>query len=129
MNDHSMTQILAQAPVKEPERQFYFVDECRRILKEKEETLGRKLTCSINTFGCQMNARDSEKLKQILLDIGYLPVDTEEADFVLFNTCTVRENANIRFYGRLGSLKGIRKKNPHMIIMKPVTLQQVSVLL
>ena len=116
MNDHSMTQILAQAPVKEPERQFYFVDECRRILKEKEETLGRKLTCSINTFGCQMNARDSEKLKQILLDIGYLPVDTEEADFVLFNTCTVRENANIRFYGRLGSLKGIRKKNPHMII-------------
>ena len=116
MNNNFMTQILAEAPLEEPERQFYFIRECRKILNRQMEALGRPLTCSIHTFGCQMNARDSEKLKQILLDIGYIPTDNEEADFVLFNTCTVRENANIRFYGRLGSLKGAVKQNPHMII-------------
>ena len=63
-----------------------------------------------------MNARDSEKLLGILTEIGYVPVETEEADLVLYNTCTVRENANLRVYGRLGHLNGLKKKNPHMII-------------
>ena len=70
----------------------------------------------IKTFGCQMNARDSEKLRGILELIGYELTEQEEADFVLYNTCTVRENANLKVYGRLGYLSGIKKKNPHMII-------------
>lgn len=61
------------------------------------------LTCCTQTFGCQMNARDSEKLLGILTEIGYVPVETEEADLVLYNTCTVRENANLRVYGRLAT--------------------------
>ena len=81
-----------------------------------EENLGRPLTCCINTFGCQMNARDSEKLLGILETIGYQAVETEDADFVLYNTCTVRENANLRVYGRLGQLGARKKKHPHMMI-------------
>ena len=63
-----------------------------------------------------MNARDSEKLSGILKGIGYEEAESEEADFVVYNTCTVRENANLRVYGRLGVLHGYKKKNPDMKI-------------
>ena len=63
-----------------------------------------------------MNSRDSEKLEGILADIGYTFVDSEDADLVLFNTCTVRENANDKLYGRLGQLKRYKEKNPDMLI-------------
>lgn len=103
-------------PETEPERQYYFIRECRNILKRKEEELGRPLTACCVTFGCQMNARDSEKLRGILEEIGYRNTDKEEADLVLYNTCTVRENANTKVYGRLGYLHSLKDKNPHMII-------------
>lgn len=73
-------------------------------------------TYHITTFGCQMNARDSEKLSGVLLQMGYEEIDSEKADIVLINTCTVRENANERVYGHLGQLKNIKKNNPGMII-------------
>ena len=111
-----LDQILQEAPVSEPERQFYFVDECRRIVKQLEEKKGSPLTACINTFGCQMNAKDSEKLLGILKDIGYQESRSEDSDFVLYNTCTVREHANIRVYGRLGVLKNSKDKNKNMII-------------
>ena len=63
-----------------------------------------------------MNARDSEKLSGILESIGYERVDSEDADFVIYNTCTVRENANLKVYGRLGTLKKIKEKRPGMLI-------------
>jgi len=63
-----------------------------------------------------MNARDSEKLGGILTYIGYEETDSEDADIVLFNTCTVRENANDKLYGRLGQVKKYKEKNPRMII-------------
>ena len=63
-----------------------------------------------------MNARDSEKLVGILEKIGYEKKETEDADFVIYNTCTVRENANNKVYGRLGYLHAQKKKNPHMMI-------------
>lgn len=63
-----------------------------------------------------MNARDSEKLSGVLLQMGYEESDSEKADIVLINTCTVRENANERVYGHLGQLKNIKKNNPGMII-------------
>ena len=103
-------------PAKEPERQYYYMKKAREILAAKEAELGRKMQACIKTFGCQMNARDSEKLRGILELIGYELTEQEEADFVLYNTCTVRENANLKVYGRLGYLSGIKKKNPHMII-------------
>ncbi len=105
-----------EAPVEEPQRQYWFMKKARQLVKEQSEKLGRPLTANITTFGCQMNARDSEKLVGILERIGYVEVADENADFVIYNTCTVRENANLRVYGRLGYLHSLKKKNPHMMI-------------
>ena len=100
----------------EAERQYYYMGQCRQWVEEQKAKLGRPLTASVVTFGCQMNARDSEKLRGILENIGYEMIDSEKADFVIYNTCTVRENANLRVYGRLGQMKQIKKKNPSMLI-------------
>lgn len=90
---------------------------CRRAVEAwKEQENKAAVTFHIETFGCQMNAHDSEKLEGILLSAGFQHTDTEEADLVLYNTCTVRENANQRVYGRLGYLNSLKKKNPRMLI-------------
>ena len=104
------------APITEPERQYYFIKKVQEYVKAQSEKLGRPLTANITTFGCQMNARDSEKLSGILREAGYVETESEDADFVIYNTCTVRENANLRVYGRLGVLHGYKKKNPNMKI-------------
>ncbi len=125
------------APPEEPARQYYFIEQVRSMLKaqfEEKVASGEALkqygpeklkemleqsafgSMHITTFGCQMNARDSEKLVGILERIGYQETDSEEADFVLYNTCTVRDNANQRVYGRLGYLNTLKKKNPNMLI-------------
>ena len=109
--------LTAEAPIAEPERQYYYIKKARTYVKKIAEEIGRPLTFCVTTFGCQMNARDSEKLVGVLEQIGYVEEpDEEKADFVIFNTCTVRENANLRVYGRLGQLKKNKKKNPHMMI-------------
>ena len=105
-----------EPPVKEPERQYWFMKKARQLVQEKEKELGRPLTACTVTFGCQMNSRDSEKLAGVLERIGYVETEDENADFVIYNTCTVRENANQRVYGRLGYLHSLKKKNPHMMI-------------
>ena len=111
-----MMDLSAPAPMQEPQRQYYFLKRARELTAGKERELGRPLTCCVTTFGCQMNARDSEKLLGILKEAGYQETQDENADFVIYNTCTVRENANLRVYGRLGVLHGYKKKNPHMKI-------------
>ena len=111
-----LVDIDVKAPEFEPNRQFYFMAKARDYVKRKSAELGRPMTFFTQTFGCQMNARDSEKLVGILERIGYVETDTEEADFVIYNTCTVRENANNKVYGRLGVLQNYKKKNPHMLI-------------
>ena len=103
-------------PDLEPQRQYYFMAKCRQYVKEESERVGHILTASVITFGCQMNARDSEKLSGILEAVGYELTECEEADFVIYNTCTVRDNANQRVYGRLGHLNSLKKRNPHMRI-------------
>ena len=108
--------ITAKAPAEETPRQYYFMAKARKHVQDLAAELGRTPTCCVTTFGCQMNARDSEKLVGILEVVGYEMVDTEKADFVIFNTCTVRDNANQRVYGRLGELKSLKKKNPAMKI-------------
>ena len=100
----------------EAQRQREIMERLKVRLSQKSKILGRPLTyCSV-CFGCQMNAKDSEKLEGILETIGYVKTDSEDADFVIMNTCTVRENANLRVYGRLGQLKKYKKKNPDMLI-------------
>ena len=65
-----MLKIRDNAPVTEPERQYYFMDICQEYVKKLEEDLGHKPTCCVTTFGCQMNSRDSEKLVGILEKVG-----------------------------------------------------------
>ena len=125
MNEHENN-----VPVTEPERQQYFIQKTSAILQSLENELGRKLTCHIATFGCQMNARDSEKLLGVLKEIGYEETEDETgADLVVMNTCTVRDNANQRIYGRIGVLKSFRKSNPHMrIALCGCMMQEESVI-
>lgn len=105
-----------EPPIREPERQYWYMKKARELVKARSMELGRPLTACTVTFGCQMNARDSEKLTGVLERIGYQETEDENADFVIYNTCTVRENANQRVYGRLGYLHSLKKKNPHMMI-------------
>ena len=100
----------------EATQQYEYIEKARKFVEEREQAIGRKLTYNVKTFGCQMNARDSEKLEGILEQIGYVESEDEHADFVVYNTCTVRENANNKVYGRLGYLQKYKKQNPEMRI-------------
>ena len=108
--------ILSEAPAREPERQYFFIEECRKLISRISKEKGRPLRACVNTFGCQMNAKDSEKLCGILKKAGYELTSDENADFVLYNTCTVREHAAQRVYGRLGVLKNRTDADPDMVI-------------
>lgn len=113
-------------------------------LKEQEEAMaairavndnytaktGRRKKYFILTTGCQMNAHDSEKLSFMLSDMGYERTEVEsEADFILYNTCCVRENAEEKIYGRLGYLKYYKEKNKDIkIALCGCMMQQETVL-
>ena len=104
-------------PLSEPWRQYFFMDLCREMLKNEYQKTGKKPTYKTETSGCQMNAKDSEKMTAILEYIGYVEAEKDDIpDFVLFNTCTVRENANQKIYGHLGILKNKKEKKPSMKI-------------
>jgi tRNA-2-methylthio-N6-dimethylallyladenosine synthase len=74
-------------------------------------------TYQVRTYGCQMNAHDSERIAGVLESSGYAPVgEGEQPDLVVFNTCAVRENADNRLYGNLGYLAPIKASRPGMQI-------------
>lgn len=71
----------------------------------------------IQTYGCQMNEEDSEKISGMLKRIGYSSTEVqEEANIIIYNTCCVRENAENKVFGNLGHLKSLKRKNPNLII-------------
>ncbi len=108
---------MRESDILATDRQIGFIQDTSRLIKESESKTGRRLTASVITFGCQMNARDSEKLAGILVSSGFELLDeTEDADFVLYNTCTVRDNANQKLYGHLGEAHSRKKKNPSMMV-------------
>ena len=87
------------------------------INKLSENIKGKGLKYCVSTYGCQMNVNDSQKLEDILEQIGYIKTELEvDADFVLYNTCCVRENAEQKVYGNLGHLKAAKRNNPNLII-------------
>jgi tRNA-2-methylthio-N6-dimethylallyladenosine synthase len=74
-------------------------------------------TYLVETYGCQMNVHDSERIAGLLDEAGHIPVKAgEQADIVVFNTCAVRENADNKLYGNLSFLAPIKKANPAMQI-------------
>jgi tRNA-2-methylthio-N6-dimethylallyladenosine synthase len=81
-----------------------------------KENKGQK-TYLIKTYGCQMNEHDSEKISWILGNMGYRETeDMDEADFIIYNTCLVRENAELKVYGNLGALKQLKRQKPDLMI-------------
>lgn len=83
----------------------------------KNRFFKKGLKYHIVTYGCQMNVHDSEKLAGMLHEIGYTQTDDQrQADLILFNTCCVRENAELRVYGNVGALKSFKQANPNLII-------------
>ena len=125
--------IYADPPLEEPARQYYFMAKCRKWEKGFEQRNGRLPKSCVLNFGCQMNARDSEKLSGILKQIGYILAEEEDsADFCIYNTCTVRDNADQRVYGRLGHLNSLKKKKPSMkialcgcMMQEPSTVERI----
>jgi tRNA-2-methylthio-N6-dimethylallyladenosine synthase len=79
----------------------------------------------VRTFGCQMNEHDSERIAGLLESDGYVPTDdATQAQVVVFNTCTVRENADERLYGNLGHLRPLKERNPRLRIIVAGCLAQ-----
>ncbi len=89
----------------------------RDVNEEDKRAHGKqKYACTV-TYGCQMNEHDSEKLNAMLMEMGYLSTDAfEKADLIIFNTCCVRENAELKVYGNLGHIKHIKESKPDLIL-------------
>lgn len=97
---------------------FNDLKEKEYLLKVKEHFKNKKHTYFVETYGCQMNVRDSQTLMGMFEEMGYeKSADRQSADAVIFNTCCVREGAEDRLLGNLGKLKSEKKKRPDMLIM------------
>ena len=71
----------------------------------------------LTTFGCQMNAHDSERMCGLLESLGYVPADQrDDADLIVFNTCTIRGSADERFIGNFGEAKRIKRERPDVVV-------------
>lgn len=91
--------------------QFTYIDAVARL------NGGKCLKAYTHTFGCQQNEADTERIRGMLHEMGYEMTDsTEEADFILFNTCAVREHAEDRAFGNIGALSHLKKKRPDVVI-------------
>ena len=110
-------------------KQNEYINKAKAYVNDYKELIGHEPLACVVTFGCQMNARDSEKLCGILREAGFGITEDEEADFVIYNTCTVRDNANQRVYGRLGFLHSMKKKNKYKkIALCGCMMQEPSVI-
>lgn len=106
-----------QIPSEEIARQKSFIDDIVQYhMQQGALSAGRK-RFKLETFGCQMNENDSEKLAGMLSEMGYLEAErSEDSDLIIYNTCCVRENAELKVYGHLGALKKLKEQKPDLII-------------
>ena len=79
---------------EELERQYKYLELLKKVVADLKEQKKRDITACVETFGCQMNARDSEKISGILKSAGFTVIEDENADLTVYNTCSVRDNAN-----------------------------------
>ncbi len=85
------------------------------VLEAKYE--GKEPLAFVHTYGCQGNVADSEQIKGLLVKMGYsITESADEADFILYNTCAVREHAEDRVFGNVGALKHLKRRRPGIII-------------
>lgn len=107
----------ALPPEAELQRQMEFIRQIRKENEAYTAKTGRQKKFYSLAMGCQMNAHDSEKLEGMLDEMGYVRTDEEtDADFIIYNTCCVRENAELKVYGKLGWLKHYKKENPDAVV-------------
>ncbi|MBP3435194.1 MAG: tRNA (N6-isopentenyl adenosine(37)-C2)-methylthiotransferase MiaB [Clostridia bacterium] len=100
---------------EELERQQPFMQQVRRFYEERRPDVS-PLAC-VRTYGCQQNVSDSEHMKGQLAQMGFgFTENPEEADFILFNTCAVREHAEDRVFGNVGALKALKRRRPEVLI-------------
>ena len=103
--------------LKDARKRIKLVKNVEFVIEDKYQGLGINKTYMVKTYGCQGNLADSEKIVGIMDKLGFKQVYTEaEADVIYFNTCAIRENAENRIYGELGRLKGLKTKNPDLLI-------------
>ena len=92
------------------------IDRQKKYIEKIKEKVHNKTACVV-TYGCQQNENDSEKIKGMLSEMGYLLIeDRENADVIIFNTCAVRENAELKLKGNVGALKYLKAKNKKVLI-------------
>ena len=97
------------------EKQLEYMQLIAEIMEIRKR--GEKPLAFIRTYGCQQNVADSEKIKGMLAKSGFSFTDTpDDADFILFNTCAVREHAEDRVFGNVGALKNLKRKHPQILI-------------
>lgn len=97
------------------DKQFEYIKLIAELMEIRKR--GDKPLAYIRTYGCQQNVADSEKIKGMLSEAGFDFVDApDDADFILFNTCAVREHAEDRVFGNVGALKNIKRKHPSVLI-------------
>ena len=97
---------------EEMQRQVAFSEKLKEL-----NAAGREKKALVVTYGCQQNENDSERIRGILAASGYgFCEKPEEADIIIYNTCAVRENAELRVFGNLGALKLIKRKKPELVI-------------
>ncbi len=109
--------VTTQVSAEEIAQQYKYIEMLKDYNQTRIKETGKPVKYIIETFGCQMNENDSERLSGMLSEMGYSEsVKRAESDLVIFNTCCVRENAEQKVYGHLGALKKLKEKNPELII-------------
>ena len=102
-------------PIEELNKQKEYTELVKTVLSSRFPD--RKPRAYVHTYGCQGNVADGEKLQGMLYEMGFtFTFDLNSADFVLYNTCAIREHAEDRVFGNVGALKPIKKENPELII-------------
>ncbi|MBO7289767.1 MAG: tRNA (N6-isopentenyl adenosine(37)-C2)-methylthiotransferase MiaB, partial [Clostridia bacterium] len=97
---------------QEVEKQKDKILEIKHLLSDRKNK-----KAFIETYGCQQNVSDSEIIMGMLCEMGFEKTENkDEADIIIFNTCAVRENAELKVYGNLGALKHLKLKKPDLII-------------
>ena len=99
------------------EAQRRSIEQVRGLLDAEYAASGRRRTALIETYGCQQNEADSDRMRGMLEQMGFAPAaDRQQADLIVFNTCAVREHAELKVFGNVGALKARKAKNPRFVL-------------
>ncbi len=112
-----MKKLIQTEDVNDLKNQEKYIEKAREILKQRKLQKGSELKAFIATFGCQQNEADSERLMGTAKLLGYIQAEAiEEADLIIFNTCAVRQHAELKALSKTGQIKHLKQKNPDLLV-------------